>query len=204
MNGQTLTRAQQREATRASLLDAASTCLLDEGYAGLTTRRIAERAGVAQSTVMHHFPSRDELLIEIVTRFATELAQDAMTQIDVAALREPEHRERVLDQAWREFTSRKALAGAQLWYAAQAEPELAATLRGLEERLNEIIVQTAAVLFPGEVGDARFPALLDAAVALIRGLVLEIPIWGKEAIDARWRAVKPLLIEAATALMDRR
>jgi AcrR family transcriptional regulator len=197
-----MTRAQQREATKASLLDAAVQTLVDEGYRGLTTRRVADRAGVAQSTLMHHFPSRDVLLTETITNIAVRLAADAVDEIDLAALREPAHRHRVLDQAWRQFTSREALAAAQLWAAAVAEPELAATLRGLEDRLNAIISQAARLLIPGGPAGGRFPAMIDGAVALIRGLVIEIPIWGREAIDARWEQIKPLIVEAAAQLLD--
>jgi AcrR family transcriptional regulator len=118
------TRAEQRAATRLALLDATAECLVEEGYPGLTTRRVAERASVAQSTLMHYFPTREELLIETITHLALRLADEALEQIDLAAMRLPEAREQVLDQAWREFTSREALAAAQLWAAAWAEPEL--------------------------------------------------------------------------------
>jgi AcrR family transcriptional regulator len=198
------TRAQQRAATRRALLDATTQCLVEEGYAGLTTRRVAERAGVAQSTLMHYFPTREEFLVEAITHLALGLLEDALDQIDLAALRSPKHREKVLDQAWREFSSPEALAAAQLWGAAWAEPELADTLRDLEHRLNSILAATATTLFPDQAGDSNFPALLDTTFSLIRGLILEIPIWGKEAIDARWQAIKPILVEAAAQLLDQR
>ena len=197
-----LTRAQQRVATRTAILDATAACLIDEGYATLTTRRIAERAGVAQSTVMHHFETREALLVEAVTRLALQLADHALQEIDLAALRSPEHRDAVLDQAWRAFTSPQALAAAQLWIAAWSEPELAATLRDLEQRLGAIISATAGALFPDQADDPRFPALLDTAVSLIRGLVMAIPISGREAVDARWRAIRPVLTQAAAQLLD--
>jgi AcrR family transcriptional regulator len=196
------TRAEQRAATRLALLDATAACLVEEGYPGLTTRRVAERAGVAQSTLMHYFPTRDEFLIETITHLALRLADEALDQIDLAAMRRPEHRERVLDQAWTEFTSPEALAAGQLWMAAWAEPELAATLRGLEQRLGSIIELTAGTLFPDQAGDERFPALLDTAVSLIRGLVMEIPIWGLDAVTARWQAIRPILADAAAQLLD--
>jgi AcrR family transcriptional regulator len=212
MNGQTAdsalqpprrkTRAEQRAATRLALLDATTECLVQDGYAALTTRRVAERAGVAQSTLMHYFPTREEFLIEAITHLALRLADEALDQIDLAAMRRPEHREKVLDQAWREFTSPEALAAGQLWIAAWAEPELAATLRDLEQRLNSIILATASTLFPDQTADPRFPALLDAAIALIRGLVMEIPIWGPEAVTARWEAIRPILADAAAQLLD--
>lgn len=197
-----VTRAQQRAATRRALIEATADCLVEESYAALTTRRVAERAGVAQSTLMHHFAKREALLVEAVTLLATRLAEHALDEIDLAALHLPETREAVLDQAWREFTSPQALAAAQLWIAAWSEPELAATLRDLERRLGSILLATAATLFPEHAGDPRFPALLDATVTLIRGLVLAIPLSGRDVVDARWEAIKPLLLEAAGRLLD--
>src|SRR3954468_20307875 len=110
-------RAEQRVATQAAILDAAAACLAEDGYSALTTRRVAERAGVAQSTVMHHFPTREALLVEAVTHVALRLAERALERIDLAALRAPEQREAVLDEAWSEFSSPQALAAAQLWAA---------------------------------------------------------------------------------------
>ena len=185
------------EATRQALVDATAKVLVDDGYAALTTRRVAELAGVAQSTLMHHFETREALLVEAVTDLALRLAEDAVDQIDLAALRTPEHREAVLDQAWREFTSPQALAAAQLWMAAWSEPELAATLRELEERLSGIISVTAGALFPDQADDPRFPALIDVTVTLIRGLVMAIPVSGLPAVSARWENMKPILLGAA-------
>jgi AcrR family transcriptional regulator len=197
------TRAEQRATTRKALLEATAACLVEDGYAGLTTRNVAERAGVAQSTLMHYFPTRDAFLIEAVEHVALRLLDDALDRIDLGALRSPRHRERVLDEAWREFTSPEALAAAQLWAAAWTEPELAATLKALEDRLDTIIGAAATALFPDQSGDPRFPALVDLAVSLIRGLVDAIPIQGRDAVQLRWERIKPILIDAAARLLDR-
>jgi AcrR family transcriptional regulator len=196
------TRAEQRAATRVAIVEATAACLVEEGYAALTTRRVAERADIAQSTVMFHFATREALLVEAVTHLALRLADRALETIDLAGLREPSHREAVLDEAWREFTSPQALAAAQLWIAAWTEPELAGTLRELEERIGAIIDTTAQALFPDSGPDPRLAALLDATVSLIRGLVMALPIWGREAVDARWTAIKPLLLESAARVLD--
>lgn len=196
------TRAQQAVATRQALVEATTAVLVHDGYPSLTTRRIADLAGVAQSTLMHHFETREALLVEAVTDLALRLADEALDQIDLAALRTPERREAVLDQAWREFTSPQALAAAQLWVAAWTEPELAITLRELEQRLGGIIEATAGALFAEQAEDPAFPALLDVVVSLIRGLVMAIPISGRDAIDVRWEAMKPILLRAAADLLD--
>lgn len=196
------TRAAQRAATRQAIVEATADCLTDDGYAALTTRRVAELAGVAQSTVMHHFPTREALLVEAITHMALRLAERSLDTVDLAALRTPEHREAVADEAWREFTSAPALAAAQVWIAAWTEPELAPTLRRLEERITTILVTAAQTLFPELDGNPRLLALIDASVSLIRGLVMAIPVWGQEAVDARWVAIKPILLEAAAQLLD--
>jgi AcrR family transcriptional regulator len=196
------TRAQQRAATRQSIIDATIDCLVEDGYVALTTRRVAERAGIAQSTLMHHFETREALLVEAVTQVALRLAEQALERIDLAAFRSPEHREAVLDEAWLEFTSPQALAAAQLWAAVWTEPELAPVLRELEERLNHIIIGTAAALFPELADDRRLPAFLDASVSLIRGLVLAIPVWGDQAVTARWQSVKPMILDATARILE--
>src|ERR1700722_18951619 len=90
------TRAEQRAITRRALLDATAECLVEDGYAGLTTRNVAERAGVAQSTFMHYFPTRDAFLIQAVEHVALRLLDDAPDQTRLAALRRPRDRENVL------------------------------------------------------------------------------------------------------------
>jgi AcrR family transcriptional regulator len=197
-----LTRAEQRDNTRRAILAATVDCLVDDGYAALTTRRIAERAGVAQSTLMHHFETRESLLVESVATLATSLAHSSLAQIDLAALSSQQgHREAVLDQVWQTFTTPEALAAAQLWGAAWNEPELAAALAELELRIAEIVITTAQTVFPDESKDPRFPIMIDGVVQLIRGLIMAIPISGRPAIDARWAAIRPVLTDAAAHLI---
>ncbi|MGH8951562.1 MAG: TetR/AcrR family transcriptional regulator [Acidimicrobiia bacterium] len=52
--------------TRASILDAAKHALLDVGYAGLSTRKIAEAAGVPLSQIHYHFGSKQGLVLEVL------------------------------------------------------------------------------------------------------------------------------------------
>jgi AcrR family transcriptional regulator len=196
------TRAQQRAATRQAILDATVACLIDDGYSALATRRIAARAGIAQSTLMHHFPTREELLTEAVTNLALRMTEQALDIVDLEHIARPDRREAVLDQAWAEFTSPPALAAAQLWAAAWAEPELTPTLRDIEERLTRIILGAAGAFLPELAEDRRLPVLIDAVVMLIRGLVMAIPISGIEDVNRRWEAMKPFLMQAAAQLLD--
>jgi AcrR family transcriptional regulator len=57
-------------ATRTALLDAAAAVMLEEGYAALTSRRLAQRAGVNNGLVSYYFGTMDSLFIELFRRGA--------------------------------------------------------------------------------------------------------------------------------------
>jgi AcrR family transcriptional regulator len=52
--------------TRASILDAGKQALLDGGYSGLSTRKIAEAAGVPLSQIHYHFGSKQGLVLAVL------------------------------------------------------------------------------------------------------------------------------------------
>lgn len=54
------------ESSRDRLLAAAARVYAEHGYAGTTTRRVAEEAGVNEVTLFRHFGSKDKLLAEAV------------------------------------------------------------------------------------------------------------------------------------------
>ncbi len=56
--------------TRALLLDAAEKLLLDEGYAAVTSRRVAAKAGLKPQLVHYYFRTMDDLFLEVLRRRA--------------------------------------------------------------------------------------------------------------------------------------
>jgi AcrR family transcriptional regulator len=63
-------RAERRERasadTRARILDAARACLLADGYASLSTRRVADEADVPLSQIHYHFGSKGALILSLL------------------------------------------------------------------------------------------------------------------------------------------
>jgi AcrR family transcriptional regulator len=59
--------------TEQALLDAAERLLVDVGYAGITTRRLAEEAGVNHGLVHYYFGSNENLLVRALERFTERL-----------------------------------------------------------------------------------------------------------------------------------
>ena len=56
--------------TRTQLLDAAEVLLLEEGYAAVTSRRVAARAGLKPQLVHYYFRTMDDLFLEVFRRRA--------------------------------------------------------------------------------------------------------------------------------------
>jgi AcrR family transcriptional regulator len=64
-----------RSAAEEALLDAAERLLVDVGHAGITTRRLAEEAGVNHGLVHYYFGSIENLLLRTLERFTQRLTQ---------------------------------------------------------------------------------------------------------------------------------
>ena len=68
--GTDLTRAERRDRatadTRGAIVDAARSALLADGYAALSTRRVADLAGVPLSQIHYHFGSKRQLILAVL------------------------------------------------------------------------------------------------------------------------------------------
>jgi AcrR family transcriptional regulator len=67
--------SEARQQTTEALMDAAERLLFEVGYAGVSTRRVAEAAGVKHGLVHYYFGSMEELLTQTLERFSDRLAE---------------------------------------------------------------------------------------------------------------------------------
>jgi len=68
-------REKQREEIRADLVSAAHALVKDEGYEGLTIRKLAERAGLATMSVYSYFADKQSILEAMAEDAFVELAK---------------------------------------------------------------------------------------------------------------------------------
>jgi AcrR family transcriptional regulator len=68
-------RTSARAAAEEALLDAAERLLVDVGHAGITTRKLAEEAGVNHGLVHYYFGSNENLLARTLERFTERLIE---------------------------------------------------------------------------------------------------------------------------------
>jgi len=67
------TKTSARSAAEEALLDAAERLLIDVGYAGITTRRLADEAGVNHGLVHYYCGAIETVLVRTLERFTERL-----------------------------------------------------------------------------------------------------------------------------------
>ncbi|NUT77408.1 TetR family transcriptional regulator [Pseudomonas sp. C1C7] len=77
-------RRAEADERRESLVSAALRCLVRDGHAGLSVRRIATEAGVSVGLLNHHFGSIDALIADTYQKLAIELTTALRNEIDQA------------------------------------------------------------------------------------------------------------------------
>jgi AcrR family transcriptional regulator len=137
-----LGRREERTATsRARILDAAVACLVESGYAGATTLRIQARAGVSRGRLLHHFPSRDQLLVAASRHLATERLRDTGERVDGFGddLTPGQRLDRAIELMWETFSEPHFWAAVELWTAARTNAELRASLLPEEREVGAVV-----------------------------------------------------------------
>jgi AcrR family transcriptional regulator len=67
--------SEARQEATVAMMDAAEKLLYEVGYAGVSTRAVAEAAGLNHGLVHYYFGSMDELLTQTLERFVDQLAE---------------------------------------------------------------------------------------------------------------------------------
>ena len=71
--------------TRAQLVDAAEQLLVEEGYAAVTSRRVAAAAGLKPQLVHYYFRTMDDLFLEVFRRRADQNLQRLQRAVSAGA-----------------------------------------------------------------------------------------------------------------------
>ncbi len=166
------TQAERREQTRARLLDATIQSILEVGYAGTTTRRVAELAGVSQGAQTHHFPHRVDLVGAAVERLAGRRIAELHELVAALPAAPSQRIAAMLDLLWADYSSPIFTVFVKLWVAAADDQELYDRLVPLERRLARAIVAVANDLGGDLVDRPDWTGTLLLALSAIRGMAL--------------------------------
>jgi AcrR family transcriptional regulator len=87
--------------TRDTLLDCVETMMLEEGYASVTYRALATKAGVTPSLVQYYFPTLDDIFIAAIKRYSERGLTNLTEELDRRA---DEPLRAVWEYSWEEAT----------------------------------------------------------------------------------------------------
>lgn len=207
------TQQQRREETRRALLDAAVESLIEVGFARTTTLEVQRRANVSRGALLHHFPSKAELLVAAVDHlaemrakemkaFASQLPPDTS---DAGS----ERTDMVLGLLWQCFSGTFFKVSMELRTAARTDAELRPVLTVAERLLRDRIVAQSRTLFGRAVAEhPNLERALDMTLQLMIGCAMSSVLHGEtsrldDLIDD-WKALFPLVLAQPSAASDRK
>jgi AcrR family transcriptional regulator len=168
------TRVPQEERTRlmrARLLQATVDCLVERGFAGTSTTLVSERAGVSRGAQLHHFPTKNDLVVAAVEhlteRRGAELAAAAATLPDG-----PRRTRAVVQMLGDHFASPVFDAALELWVAARSDEHLLAAVGPLEQRVGRETHRLTVELLDADESVPGVREMVQATLDLVRGLGL--------------------------------
>ena len=161
-----------------ALLDAAVDALVDVGFAATTTIEVTRRARVSPGAMLHHFPTKADLLAAAVGH-VMQRRQDEFRKAMADVAPGANRLDAAIDLMWDAFKGPTFQAWLELWVAARTDPDLARAVREMEDEYDRTSREILLELFPpDEYADAaqlevglRFVVALMDGVAL-RGLVM--------------------------------
>ena len=143
-------KAEQSEATRNALLDAARSLFGERGFAAVSTEEIVRAAGVTRGALYHHFKDKLDLFTAVVER----VEQEILERVAAAALSEPDvwEQQRVavgafldgcLDPAVQRviLTDAPSVLGLAAWREIEARYGLALVRAGLQNVMDAGLIE---------------------------------------------------------------
>lgn len=188
-------------ATRERLLEAAYGCLLADGYGATTVGRVQESAGVARGTLLHHFPTRSDLMAGVVEDVVERRLEVLTTSRDDDP--PPAGWDDVVDLVWRELQSPAFAVALELWVAARTDDDLRAALLPLQERIYRTVHRGVTRLVG--VDHPRSPLLVQFTIDLLTGAHLAgilQPRAGTSTVVEGWKVALRELAGAGQAAAD--
>ncbi len=169
------------EWTRTQILDATVRCFVRQGYSKTSTRDIARDAHVSRGALVHHFPTKQELLTAAIDHLHQQRVADFTTRIR-AIPAQADHTVAGIDAYWEHLCSPLFAAVMELRIVARSDTELASVLRPSLSALEARWLGEVRKLFPewSGAGDA-FLLAMDLTQFLMEGMAVHFSDQGRAA-----------------------
>lgn len=167
-------QARKSAATRLQILEATLRCFTKLGYFHTTTPAIAEEAGLSRGAMLHHFPTR----MDVVRAAVAHLHAKRLNAFRVAVEGLPPGTNRAhaaLRAHWEQLRHPLYAVFIELHVAARTDPELADILAPAEAAFARELRETAREVVPEwNVTGPQFEIGYELATCTLRGLALKM------------------------------
>lgn len=166
-------QAQKSAMTRDRILDAAINCFVEQGYTNVTTAKVASSAGVSRGAMLHHFPSKTELIQAAVEYLHDKLLQDYTQRVASIpkSLKGQKRRRAGLDAYWDHLSGDLWVVYHELCVASRTDPELNAILENSQVLFEQHVRDTNTQLFEEWNGRGdRFLLAMDVTKFMMEGM----------------------------------
>lgn len=191
------TQAERSAETRNRLLDATIDCLVKYGYAGTTTPRIAEMAGVTRGAQVHHFGSRDDLMLAAVQHLALKRIASAVPQFGGSLWTADDPIGAILEIGWDIHTGPLFIPVVELWVAGRTDPELGREVARFETIAVSGILAAASEFVPVEIQQPMVEFLYTGMDAIRGILITSFVDTDPTRLERRWKRAKANLRRVA-------
>lgn len=171
---------QQRKSaqTRAAILEAAIACLATHGYARTTTQMIAEAAEISRGAMLHHYPTKSDLIRSII---AYSFYKRSLMMVEgVNKMSESSRVEEFsgLRILWESFSTRDFRAYLELNIASRTDGEVRDVFLPQARRFGQAWRDEGMELFPEWAGfPERLSLANDFVESMMEGLALNVEVW---------------------------
>jgi len=156
---------------RQRLLDATVECLVERGFAGTSTTLVSERAGVSRGAQLHHFPTKNDLVLAAVEHLSEQRGVELQRAAD-GLPRGAQRTRAILEMLGDHFASPVFSAALELWVAARTDAQLRAAVGPLEQKVGRETHRLTVELLGADETRAGVRELVQATLDLVRGLGL--------------------------------
>ena len=166
------TQAERREETRARILEAAVSELVNKGYAGFRVDQVAAVANVSRGAQTHHFPTKESLILASLQKLYQESTEASMTLID--GLKPADD---VLDALMQDsakfYLGPNFIISMSLLNLGDHEPELRTKVRAMSRKYRLPIEKAwLEALLRSGLADESARTVLNITQSIYRGMVM--------------------------------
>lgn len=197
------TQEERSRQTRRQLVNAAIRVLQESGYANLTISKVADRAGLTNGAMQHHFASREDLIIAVLDALYPVLE----IPFEAVASRELSIKDRVsafIDLLWQIYSRPEYLVIWDIAFGTRDDASLAAKLQMYQRDISARIRKQLAAAFVdlGATGE-HAEQIFSLVISCMRGFALQA-VFGVDRRRADLDQLKEVACEWITRYSSRR